>query len=59
LFRSSLPFGDFLQEDGIWPGFVSLKNFNPQALSPSTSPAIKAILNGILQNGDFLLDSDL
>jgi hypothetical protein len=59
LFRSSLPFGDFLQEDGIWPGFVSLKNFSPQALSPSTSPAIKAILNGILQNGDFLLDADL
>lgn len=59
LFRSSLPFGDFLQEDGIWPGFVRLKKFSPQSLSPSTSPTIKAILNGILENGDFLLGSDL
>ncbi len=59
LFRSSLPFGDFLQEDGIWPGFVRLKKFHLQSLSPVTSPAIKTIMNGVLGNGDFLLDSDL
>lgn len=59
LFRSSLPFGDFLMEDGIWPGFVRLKKFPTTSLSPSSSPSIKAILNGILENGDFLLDSDL
>jgi hypothetical protein len=59
LYRSSLPLGDFLMEDGIWPGFVRLKKFHPPSLSPSSSPAIKTILNGILENGDFLLDSDL
>jgi hypothetical protein len=59
LFRSSLPFSDFLQEDGIWPGFVRLNKISPQALCPSASPAIKTILSGILENGDFLLTSDL
>ena len=59
LFRSSLPFGDFLQEDGIWPGFVKLKKFHLQSLSPSTSPAINTIMNGVLGDGDFLLDADL
>jgi hypothetical protein len=59
LFRSSLPFADFLQEDGIWPGFVRLKDFPLQSLSPSSSPAIKTVLNGILENGDLLLAADL
>lgn len=59
LFRSSLPFSDFLEEDGIWPGFVKLKKFLPQSLTPITSPAIRAILNGILENGDLLLDADI
>ena len=59
LYRSSLPFGVYFEEDGIWPGFVRLKNFNLQALSPTASPAIKTILQGILDNGDFLLASDL
>jgi hypothetical protein len=59
LFRSSLPFGNFLQEDGIWPGFVKLKKFHLQSLSPSTSPAISTIMNGVLGDGDFLLDADL
>jgi hypothetical protein len=59
LYRSSLPFDEYLEEDGIWPGFVRLKDFPPKALMPSTSPAIKTILQGTLENGDFLLDSDL
>jgi hypothetical protein len=58
LFRSSLPFSDFLQEDGIWPGFVKLRDFPAQKLTPAASPAIKAILDGILKNGDFLLETD-
>jgi hypothetical protein len=58
LYRSSLPFDEFLEEDGIWPGFVRFKDFPLRALSPSASRAIKAILKGLLENGDFLLDSD-
>ncbi len=59
LYRSSLPFTNFIQEDGIWPGFVRLKQIKPQTLTPSASPAIKTILKGILEGGDFLLESDL
>jgi hypothetical protein len=59
LYRSSLSFSEYLEDDGIWPGFVRLKDFPLQALLPSASPAIKTILQGILENGDFLLDSDL
>ncbi len=59
LFRSSLPFSDFLEQDGIWPGFVRLKKFPARSLLASASPAIKAIYQGILGDGNFLLDSDL
>jgi hypothetical protein len=59
LFRSSLPFSEYLQEDGIWPGFVKLKKFSWQSLAPGSSPVIKTILDGILKAGDFMLSSDL
>lgn len=59
LFRSSLPFADFLQEDDIWPGFVKLKKISCQSLTPSLSPAMNSIYKGILENGNFLLDIDL
>jgi hypothetical protein len=58
LFRSSLPFAEFLEEDGIWPGFVRLKKISPQDLSTSASPTINAIYKGLFENGDFMLDSD-
>ncbi len=59
IYRSSLPFTDFIQEDGIWPGFVRLKKFALQSLSPTSSPTMKTILAGILEDGDFQLSSDL
>jgi len=59
LYRSSLPFTDFLEEDGIWQGFVQLRKFNWDKLTPSHSPAIRTIINGILEDGDFLLDADI
>lgn len=58
LYFSSLPFGDFLEEDGIWPGFVQLRNFNPQQLTAANSPAMHAILDGLLHGGSFLLEDD-
>jgi hypothetical protein len=57
LFCSSLPFGDFIEEDGLWPGFVRLRQFSWQALTPEQSPAIRAILDGLLHGGNFLLDA--
>src|SRR4030043_819443 len=50
LFRSSLPFSDYLEEDGIWPGFVRLQKFFPQSLTSSPSPSLKAILKGIFED---------
>ncbi len=34
LFRASLPFGDFLEEDGVWRGYVRLKDFSADELLP-------------------------
>jgi hypothetical protein len=59
LYYSSLPFTDYIQEDGIWPGFVKLKKFPANSLSPTASPVIKTILDGILEGGDFMLPSDM
>jgi len=58
LFRTSLPFDQFLEPDGIWPGFVRLKNFSWQDLLPENSTALKAISEGLLQGKDFLLSED-
>jgi hypothetical protein len=58
LYFSSLPFSEYLEEDGIWPGFVRLRSFAPGKLTPAQSPAMRAILNGLLHGGSFLLDDD-
>jgi hypothetical protein len=55
LFRTSLPMGDYLAEEGIWKGFVTLKEFDWQALLPENSVGMAAIVDGVLHCGDFLL----
>lgn len=55
LFRSSLPFGDYL-EPSVRTTQTRLKKFDLEMLSPEKSTAIKAILNGVLENKDFLLE---
>ena len=55
LFRTSLPFGDFL-ERGILPVNARLKSFDPQQLLPENSVAMDAVTKGLLANGDFLLE---
>ena len=52
LFRTSLPFGDFL-EPSIRTTQTRLKSFQLEELLEAD--AIKAILDGVLENGDFLL----
>ncbi|MGE5373610.1 MAG: hypothetical protein ACM3XO_01040 [Bacteroidota bacterium] len=54
LFRTSLPFGDFL-EPSVRTTQTKLKSFELEALSPEKSKAIEAIFDGLLQDGDFLL----
>ncbi|HEX5809287.1 MAG TPA: hypothetical protein VFY25_11515, partial [Anaerolineales bacterium] len=54
LFRTSLPFGDFL-EPSVRTTQARLKSFDLDALSPEKSKGIRAIFEGLLNNGDFLL----
>jgi hypothetical protein len=54
LFRTSLPFGDFLQP-GKPRGFVDLKSFPVSGLHPEQSPAIRAIHAGVVGDGPFLV----
>ena len=55
LFRTSLPFGEFL-ETGVRSTHARLKWFDPRDLLKS--PAIQTITRGLLENGDFLLDEN-
>jgi hypothetical protein len=52
IFRSSLPFGDFL-EPSVRTTQARLKNFELEKLTGSES--IKVVLEGLLEGGDFLL----
>ena len=54
LYFSSLPFGEYL-DTGIRTSHGLLKDFDLERLSPENSPAIKTILDGVLNEGDFLL----
>jgi len=56
LFLASLPFEDFLEEDGIWPGFVRLKAQDWRAFLPESSPVLSTIVRGITQGAPFVLD---
>jgi hypothetical protein len=58
LYRSSLPFDAFLEEDQVWAGYVRLKDFEPRALLPENSPTLRAISEGLFAGGDFLLKEE-
>jgi hypothetical protein len=55
LYRYSLPFDEYL-EAHPWPGFVRLRAFHWQALTPSLSPTMRALVNGIVNGEPFLLE---
>ncbi|MFH1447198.1 MAG: hypothetical protein ABIG43_07320 [Chloroflexota bacterium] len=58
LYRTSLPFGYFLEEDNIWNGFVKLRRFDWKKLLPANSPVMQVINDGLLNNADFLLKEE-
>ena len=58
LYRSSLVFDAFLEQDKYWQGYVILKDFDWQSLLPENSPAIQTFLDGMLANGNFMLKED-
>jgi hypothetical protein len=55
LFRTSLPFGEFL-EASKQRGFVRFKPDALKHLRPERSATIRVLLDGILRGGDFLLE---
>jgi hypothetical protein len=56
LFRTSLPFGDFL-EPSVRTTQTRLKRFTLEQLV--AAPSIKTVLDGLLAGGDFLLPDEL
>lgn len=54
LFKTSLPFGEFL-EPSVRTTQTRLKTFDLDQLSPKHSKALEAIFDGLLKDGDFLL----
>ncbi len=56
LFRASLPFDQFLEDDGVWNGYVRIKDFTPDMLSPKKSSTMKVVLDGILHQQPFIRD---
>ena len=53
-FIASLRFGDYI-EPTAQRGYVKWSSFDLQALSPEASPTMRALQEGILYNGDFML----
>jgi hypothetical protein len=53
-YRASLTFGDFIEPARL-RGFVKWKKFPLEKLSPQASPAVQALVEGILEEGDFML----
>jgi len=55
LFGASLPFAQFLEDDGVWRGYVRIKNFDYKYLGPENSPTTRVLINGILNNQPFIM----
>jgi len=56
LFRASLSFDQFLEDDGVWRGYVRLKEFTLDDLSSEKSSTIQVVLDGILNQQPFIKD---
>jgi hypothetical protein len=55
LYRTSLPFSEFIEEDGIWQGYVRIKDLSYSGFDPQNSPVLKVVVNGILHGEEFLI----
>lgn len=52
LYATSLEFSDFLEEDHVWKGYVELKDFPLNHLTPTNSKTVATLLEGILGDGE-------
>jgi hypothetical protein len=56
LYRTSLPLDAFIEEDGVWPGYVRVKHLEVSAFDPRQSPVLRTIVDGVLRGEEFLLN---
>ncbi|PKN88678.1 MAG: hypothetical protein CVU46_00280 [Chloroflexi bacterium HGW-Chloroflexi-8] len=56
LYKVSLPFGEFLEEDHVWDGYVKIKDFSWDHLLPEKSVVAQTLVNGILKDERFEID---
>jgi hypothetical protein len=56
LYKTSLPFDSFIEDDGIWQGYVRIKNLDYHVFDPAQSTVLQTIVNGICQGTEFLID---
>jgi hypothetical protein len=56
LYRTSLPFDEFIEEDGVWKGYVRIKDLDYSSFDPLNAPILKTVVDGILEGKAFLLD---
>jgi len=57
LYKTALPFGDFLAEHHL-PGFVRLRSFAGKQLSPAESPVMRILYEGITRGLPFLTSDE-
>jgi hypothetical protein len=58
LFLASLPFEEYLEPDPYLPGYVRLRPFHWQSLTPAVSPTMKALFEGILHGRPFIMENE-
>lgn len=57
LWRSSLPFERWLEDDEVWQGYVRLRpGLSTQDFAPGSSPVLDAITSGILEHTPFIVE---
>jgi len=57
LFKTGLPFGEYLQESAR-PGLVKLRKFEVDQLLPETSISLGVIWRGLFEGGNFYLEDE-
>lgn len=56
LYRTSLPFDAWIEEDDIWQGYVRFKDLHFDAFDPNQSQILRIVVDGILHGKEFLLN---
>jgi hypothetical protein len=56
LFKTSLPFDAFIEDDTVWPGFARLKAVDARSFAPENNPVMRILVEGILNGQPFMLE---